>query len=272
MNKLKKFFNKEKHIIIGVIHFPPLLGYPKFPGFKVALKNAFKDLRALEEGGVDGIFIENNYDIPHKPLVDAEIIASMAYLGKEIRDKTKLPVGISVLWNDYRAALAIAKILDLQFIRIPVFVDKVKTSCGIITGEAKEVLEYRKKIKAENILLFTDIHVKHSELLSKNTLEQSARLAVENNADTLIVTGSWTGDAPSESDMARVREAINDFPLLVGSGADKNNIHNIFQYANGVIVNTSLKRGSIKKGEVNVKGYEQRIDVKKVREFIDQIK
>jgi len=46
--------------MLSVIHFPPLLGYVDFPGFKVALRNAVKDLRELEEGGVDGIIVENN--------------------------------------------------------------------------------------------------------------------------------------------------------------------------------------------------------------------
>ena len=35
---LKKIFNKEKGVIIGVLHFPPLLGFSDFPGAKSALK------------------------------------------------------------------------------------------------------------------------------------------------------------------------------------------------------------------------------------------
>ena len=43
----------------------------------------------------------------------------MTFIGEKLRKATKLPLGISVLWNDYDAALSIAKILNLQFIRIP---------------------------------------------------------------------------------------------------------------------------------------------------------
>ena len=57
---LAKIFKKRKNIIIGAIHFPPLLGYKDFPGLDVALKNAFADLRALETGGADGVIFENN--------------------------------------------------------------------------------------------------------------------------------------------------------------------------------------------------------------------
>ncbi len=131
-NKIYKIFKRNKNIIIGAIHLPPLLGYPEYQGFKTALKNALADMRALEKGGVDGIIFENNYDIPHKIFADSSVVASMTYLGEQIKKAIKLPLGISVLWNDYYTALSIAKILNLQFVRIPVFVDNVKTDYGII--------------------------------------------------------------------------------------------------------------------------------------------
>lgn len=42
-------------------------------------------------------------------------------------------------------------------------------------------------------------------------------------------------------------------------------------YASGTIVSTSLKEGVNKQGEVNVKGYEQRIRVEKVSELMKSI-
>jgi uncharacterized protein len=270
MNKLKRIFKKDRNVIIGAIHFPPLLGYPGFPGFEVALKNALNDLEAFEKGGVDGVIFENNYDIPHKILVDSETIAAMSYLGEKIKSKTKLPVGISVLWNDYKTALSIAKILNLQFIRIPVFVDKVKTDYGIVEGEAKKVIDFRKSISAEKVAIFTDIHVKHAELLSKHDIKTSTKLAVKNGSDAVIITGKWTGQSPDMEDMESVRKTVGDFPILVGSGINKDNVLDIFRYANGAIVSTSLKKGKEKK-EVNVKSYEQRIDRKKVESLMDKL-
>ncbi|MFC1613254.1 BtpA/SgcQ family protein [Patescibacteria group bacterium] len=268
MNKLKKKFKKDKNIIIGAIHFPPLLGYTDFPGFKITLNNALEDLIALEKGGADGIIFENNYDIPHKTFVDSSVVASMAFLGEKIKSNTKLPLGISVLWNDYQTALSIAKILDLQFIRIPVFIDEVKTNYGIIKGEAKKIINYRKLIKAEKVALFTDIHVKHSELLSKNDIIASAKLAIENNSDAIIITGKWTGQQPDLKELKSIRNSIGQFPILIGSGINKDNIHSLFEYANGAIVSTSLKEGKTDKKEINIKSYAQRISIKKVQSLI----
>lgn len=271
MNKLKKIFKKDKNIIIGAIHFPPLLGYANFPGFEMALKNALKDLAAFEKGGVDGIIFENNYDIPHKTFVDSSVVASMTYLGEQIKKATKLPLGVSILWNDYYTALSIAKILNLQFIRIPVFVDKVKTDYGIIRGRAKKIIKYRKAINAENVALFTDIHVKHAKLLSKNNIIASAKLAVKNHSDAIIVTGKWTGQSPSLEELKLLRNSIGSFPILVGSGTDKNNIKSLLKYADGAIVSTSLKSGDEVHGEVNIKFYNQRTDKEKVKCLVKKL-
>ncbi|MFH0712658.1 MAG: BtpA/SgcQ family protein [Candidatus Jorgensenbacteria bacterium] len=266
--KLRKIFKKEHGIIIGAIHFPPLLGYPDFPGMKAASRNALQDLKAFSRGGADGVIFENNYDIPHTVEADSGTVASMAYLGAEIMRSASIPVGVNVLWNDFKTGLVLAKILNLSFIRIPVFVDTVKTNCGVIKGNAREVVAFRKKIKAERVALFTDIHVKHSKLLSRYSIIESARRAIKAGSDGLIVTGKWTGDAPSIDELARVRRVVGKFPILVGSGADEKNINTLLRYANGVIVGTSLKQGNARKGEVNVKTYKQRISEKKIRQFV----
>ena len=193
----------------------------------------------------------------------------MAILGKEIRKKTKLPLGVNVLWNDYRVSLSLAKLLNLQFIRVPVFVDKVRASCGVIEGNPQAVLKTRRDLKAEQVAIFTDIHVKHAVLVSRDTIRASASLAKKYQADAVIVTGKWTGDAPALNDLKQVREALGDnFPVLAGSGADSRNIRRLLRYASGVIISTSLKKGGKKQDETNVKTYNQRIDQKKVRSLI----
>ena len=268
MNRIKKIFGKDREILIGAIHFSPLLGYPDFPSFKVAEKNALYDLKVFQDGGLNSVIFENNYDLPHAVIVTPEVGVAMTYLGEKIVCKADVPVGIDVLWNDFRCALAIAKTLSLSFIRVPVFVDTVKTDCGIIRGEAEKVIATRKKFGAEDVAIFADIHVKHSKLLSKYSLVESARRAIKKGADALIVTGKWTGDAPDLRELKELRKAVGNFPIFTGSGADERNIKEILQFANGVIVSTSLKAGQNRKGEHNVKAYDQRVDAKKVRQFV----
>ncbi|MFA5187777.1 MAG: BtpA/SgcQ family protein [Patescibacteria group bacterium] len=270
-DKFNKIFNKNKNIVIGAIHFPPLLGYPDFPGLEIAISNALNDLKTFEQGGVDTVIFENNYDLPHKEFVEPETVAAMTFLGTKLKAATALPLGINVLWNDYKTSLAIAKILGLKFIRVPVFVDEVKTDYGVIKGDPQTIRNFQKSIGADEVALFTDIHVKHAELLSKLSLVESAKLAIANGSDAVIVTGKWTGDAPDYGELELLRNNIGDFPLIAGSGCNKDNIKEVFNYCNAAIVSTALKEGEVTKKEINLKNWMQRISENKVKEFMKAI-
>ncbi len=247
-----------------MVHFPPLPGYPDSPGLGVAARNARQDVNALLKGGVDGIMFENNYDIPHKEFVEPATLAAMSVLGQGIRAMTRKPLGVNVLWNDYPADFALAKVLNLQFVRIPVFVDKVRAECGIITGQTRKISAYRKKLGVDKVAILTDVHVKHSVLLSKMNLVESGKAAIRQGSDGLVLTGKWTGQAPDMRELQSLRKAVGKFPIFIGSGTDVKNVKSLLKHANGVIVSTSLKRGEYRKGETNIKTYSQRLDPGKV--------
>ncbi len=262
---VETIFAKNNAITIGALHLPPLLGYDGFPGFDVAIKNAIFDALALERGGADAIIFENNYDIPHTMEVSEEVIEAMIKIGKEIKSHTSIPLGVSVLWNDYTAALRIAKEVGGKFIRVPVFVDKVQTAYGYTEGQPDKVIETRKEQKCEHIAIFVDIHVKHAEVLTNEPIEMTAKRAIEAGADALIVTGKWTGDAPDVTELKVVREAVGDFPIFCGSGVDEKNVSELYMYANGSIVSTSIKEDSDVTHEINLKPYDVRISEKRTR-------
>lgn len=257
-----------KKMIIGAIHFPPMPGYPEYPGFEVAFANVLYDLKAFEDGGADAVIIENNYDVPHKERIDEEVVQTMIALGAELRNSTALPIGVSVLWNDYVSAFRIAKAIGGSFIRVPVFVDTVETSYGIMKGKPAEVLRARDELDCNDIKIYADIHVKHATLLSELTIEESALEAIRQHADALIITGKWTGDMPDIDELKSVKMTVGDFPVICGSGVDSHNVKQLFKYADGAIVSTSLKKGLAHEGEVNVKPYEARIDLEKVRGLV----
>lgn len=247
----------------------PLPGYQGFSTIDNVLNSALQDLISLEQGGVDGIIVENNYDIPHKKKVGTETVAAMTFLTLELSKRTKLPLGVSVLWNDYEAAFSIAKVCRAKFIRIPAFVDDVITDYGRMNAVANESLKYRKKIKADDIAIFADVQVKHSEMVDKNkSLETSIKQAKKYKADAIIITGKWTGDAPNLSKLKKAKKSAEELPILIGSGTTKRNITELKKICDGVIIGTALKEGQIQKGETNLKKYSQRISAKKTQEFV----
>ncbi|MDE1870181.1 MAG: BtpA/SgcQ family protein [Candidatus Micrarchaeota archaeon] len=267
----KNFPDLEGKFIIGALHFTPLSGYPGFQGREKTLDIAMEDLQAFEKGGIDGIIIENNYDVPHKIKVKKETVEDMLFLGGEIRKRTKLPIGVSVLWNDYESAFLIAKQIGADFIRVPVFVDSVLTDFGEIHANPRGVIDYRNEIGAQKVKIMADVQVKHATMLRPRPIEESVKDAIAHGADAIIVTGTKTGEPPQ---MAKVESAkgASGVPILIGSGFEAGNAKELLKYADGAIVSTSLKLGSISKMERNAKDYTLRIDSDKVNNLMEEVR
>ncbi len=263
---LTKTFGQEKPII-GALHFSPLLGYKGFRDLNEVLKNALLDLKALEMGGVNGVVLENNYDFPHRIFVNPETVAAMTYLGAEIRKRTNLPLGVSVLWNDYKASLSIAKVIGGAFVRISSFVDDISTDFGEIHPDPDEIVAYRKSIGAEKIALFSDIQVKYSKNLNGQPIERSAMEAEKKCADAVIVSGKATGEPPAIEKLVSCKNSVG-IPVLIGSGMDAKNAASLLRYADGAIVGTYFKAGKISGKERNAKPYTARVDVSKVKKLM----
>jgi membrane complex biogenesis BtpA family protein len=245
-------FPKRK-CIIGMIALPPLLGYPQFKSMARLVESALSDLDTLQRGGVDGVCVENDYDRPHRLKATPEIVASFTRVAHEVVLHAVVPVGLQVLLNDWRASLAIAKVARASFVRLDFFVDTVRIQAGEIRPVPAAILAYRKKIRAQQIALFTDIQVKHSTLLERGkTLATSAQQAILRGSDAIVVTGDLTGQKPALADLREARESANNFPILVGSGATSENIRKLLRYADGAIVGTAFKRSASPEDRVNL--------------------
>ena len=268
MNKFKEIFKDKKKFVIGMVHCAPLSGYENSPEPNEVEEKLVEDLKALNKGGVDAIMIENNYDIPHYEKAKPSTVPQLTELCLKARDLTNKSLGLCVLWNDYEAALSIAKKANFQFVRIPVFVDRVDTDYGIFEGKANECLEFRKEIDAENILIFADVQVKHAKHLIERPLHEAVAAAVKAHADAIIVTGKWTGDPPTKKDVRDAKEASGETPVILGSGIVP---ENVLEYdVDGFIVGTYFK-GELdqdRKDYHNIFPWDARNKVDLVRRFM----
>ena len=230
--------------LIGMVHLPALPGSPgdTGEGMEPVIKRAVADARALEAGGAAAVMIENFFDTPFaKDSVPPHTIAAMTRAVLAVRRATKLPIGVNVLRNDVRAALAIAQVCEAQFVRVNVWIGAAVTDQGIIEGAAREAILYRREIGAD-VAIFADVFVKHAAQLAGGSIEDAARDAVlRGKADALIVTGSATGSGTSAEDVAAVKRALPSTRVLVGSGFDAASAAALMAIADGAIVGTSLK-------------------------------
>lgn len=249
--------------VIGALHLLPLVGYEGFTSFADIVETAQGDLDAFQEGGVDEVIVENNYNLPHRIEESSAAIAMMTHVIQSL--EFTVPFGISLLWNDFKGALTIAKATDASFIRVPVFVDSVETDFGRILAKPEAVIELRKQLGLENVKVLADVQVKHAHMLQKRSLAASVQAALVAGADGIIITGSWTGDPPDMQMLSEARSAAGDIPLFVGSGAEIENIRSL--PADAVIVSSSLKDG--KQNHLrNVHKSGHRISLQKVKDFV----
>jgi hypothetical protein len=259
----ENLFGSEKPVI-GCIHLLPLPGSPLYDG---SMEGIYK--KALEEGdilvkaGVHGLIVENFRDKPFSPgRLPQETVASLAAIGREVIKKTNVPVGVNALRNDAESAIAIATAIGADFIRVNVHMNAVVSEQGIIQGASHRTLRLRSALKSE-VLIFADVGVKHAAPLADRGLPIETRDLTERGmADAIIVSGEMTGEEAKPSDVDVVKQHTH-LPVLIGSGVTPENIHKVFDKADGFIVGSYFKRDG--KGNNFVEG-------RRVKRFMEKIR
>ena len=160
---------------------------------------------------------------------------------------------MNVLRNDPIAALGLAYATGGEFIRANVHTGVMVTDQGIIEGRAEDTIR-RRAVLAAPVKLLADVLVKHAVPLGEQDIRDAAKAAVHRGlADALIVTGAFTGEEADIADVKAVKEVVpRGTPVLVGSGVTEANIGDYLEWADGVIVGTSLKRGGVVSNPVDV--------------------
>jgi membrane complex biogenesis BtpA family protein len=240
---LEALFGKRR-VVIGVIHARPLPGAPDYDGQPVeeVYAAALEDGLRYAGGGVDGLIVENHGDIPFlKPeAIGPETAAAMAVMADRVRREIRLPVGINVLANGAITALAVAKAAGAGFIRVNQWANAYVANEGIVEGPAAAATRYRAWLRARELKIFADVHVKHGAhaIVADRSLAELTRDVEFFDADVAIATGQRTG-------AAAVLDDATTLPVMVGSGVTVANVGDILSVADGVIVASSLKRDGV---------------------------
>ena len=244
---LAAIFRQPKPII-GVIHLPPLPGAPRYDGQPVEEIYAagVTDAQSLSGAGVDGIIVENAFDLPfaRPEAIGHETVATLTAACVRVGDTVDLPLGITCVANGVIPALAIAKAVGARFVRANQWVNAYVANEGLISGPAGEALRYRSAIGARDVQIFADVHVKFGAhaITADRTVAEQARDAEFFDADVLIGSGQRTGSATEPGEIRSI-QAGTSLPVLVGSGMDVHNAAELISVADGAIVGSSLKYG-----------------------------
>ena len=113
-----ELFGTERPII-GLLHLKPLPGDPLYyPGGSIAAvtEAAKRDLEALQEGGVDGVLITNEFSMPYQKRVSAVTLAAMGRVIGALADQISLPWGAEAIY-DGDATIELCAAVDARFTR-----------------------------------------------------------------------------------------------------------------------------------------------------------
>ena len=249
--------------VVGVIHVGALPGTPRSSQTVSELVKAARgEARIYRECGVEGLIVENMHDVPYlKGAVGPEIVAAMTAISTEVKNESRLPVGLQILAGANIEAMAVAHAAGLDFIRAEGYAYAHVADEGLIEASAANLLRYRRTIGATRVQVWTDVKKKHSAhaITADVSLGETAETVEFMGADCVIVTGSATGTPPKVSDVQEAKAHCH-LPVFLGSGIGEVNIREFYDVADGFIIGSSFKVDGL---------WSNTIDAARVLSFMD---
>jgi len=234
--------------LIGVIHLPPLTGSPRadedHPAdlLQAAGLHAVREALIFAQAGFDAIILQNHGDAPfYLAPVPPETVASMAIIAAAVRESVRLQIGIHVLKNDARAALAIAAVTGCDFIRVP--------EICLREGGMAALMRERSRLNAEvAVLVDLDSKLTRSPLWAESMIEG------------VLISGDGSFEGIEMDTLESLSRAAreNKISLYLESPASHDQLSEWKPWIDGMIVGPELRKG----GQAGAP-----LDAKKVKEF-----
>lgn len=207
--------------------------------------NAIKETEMVQKNGFDGVIIQNMNDMPIKQIANPEAIAYMTRIGYEIKKNfPELILGVLVNWDGV-AGLSVADAIGADFVRVEhLFTGASVTSAGILQAQCVDIANLRKRTRSQ-IPVYADIYEVHGIPLGRKPIGDAAWEAVnEAFADGLFISGKTKEE--SLMMIKEVRAKLPNIPVILGGGANGDNICELLEHYDGVSVATWIKNGDMK--------------------------
>ncbi|MCC6904990.1 MAG: BtpA/SgcQ family protein [Anaerolineae bacterium] len=235
----------KKKTILGMVHLGALPGTPFEEDYAAVREKAIADAKALEAGGADGCVVQNRGDqtfpVEH---ADPTVVAAMADIVRAIDQVTgpDFQVGLQVLRNDLRAAIAIARVCNASFLRMGVFTGVTASSQGLVSGYPYEFMKYRKAIGATHVKLISEIYSMHFKFLGgEKTAVEVANDAKFNGAHAVAICDP---DTEMIVKMTHDIKKSTGMPVIISGYTDHKNVDVLLKEADGAIVGGAFEGGA----------------------------
>ena len=238
---LSSIFKAAKPII-GMVHLPASPGQPQFkskPDLKALIESVKSDVKALQDGGVDGLLFCNESDLPYTTKVNSEVGAWTTFMIGAVHDQLRLPYGVNLLWDPI-ASIEAASASGASFVR-EVMCGSFASDMGLLAPDPALVAQTRIRLKAEHVALFTNIVPEFASSLEGRSVSQRAKAAEYFGFDAILISGPVAGIPFSNEDLIAAKETAKKIPVFANTGVNAQTIGETLKIADGVIAGSSMK-------------------------------
>lgn len=210
-----------KKPIIALLHLRALPGDPLFgkeDSMESVLATAREELQLLQDGGVDGILIANEFSLPYEKKVSPVTVAAMGYIVGALKQEIRVPFGVNIVSNPL-ATIDLAAATGANFVR-STFTGAYMGESGLVDTNIAEVLRRKKALGLDDL-----------KLLFK----------VNPESDALCVSGASAGTETDSSLIDRVKSVAGTTPVLCNTGCTAENIQDKLSFSDGACVGTAFK-------------------------------
>jgi hypothetical protein len=242
---LRDLFGVSKPII-AMVHLLALPGRPRHDrdaGIRPIVDAVARDVRALQDAGVDGLLFCNEADLPYQLGVGVEATAAMAAVIGEVRCDIRVPFGVNLVWDPV-SSLAVARAAGAAFVR-EVFTGVYESDLGLMRPDYGSIAAYQAQIGADRVALLANITPEFASPLGHRSVGERARSAAFLGVDAILISGPITG-VPTDIRLLReAKHAAATTPVLANTGVTADTVQDILAVADGAIVGTTLKRDAV---------------------------
>lgn len=240
--------------VIGMCHLQALPGDPHYDaaaGMEGIVTKAFREVEALQEGGVDGILISNEFSLPYVTKTEPITSAAMVRVITEVRTALNVPFGVDVLW-DASASIDVAAVTGAAYVR-EVFTGVYASDFGLWTTDVGAIARHRRHVSAEGVRLLYNVVPEAAVYAAARPLAEIVRSTVFNTLpDALCVSGLTAGAATDIGNLRAVKAAAGDVPVIVNTGVTDENVGELLGVADAAIIGTFLKEDGVFERSVDV--------------------
>lgn len=240
MSWATELFGTDK-AIIAMLHLGPLPGDPFYKGSMDDVVNQAKaDLKALQDGGVDGILITNEFSGPFLEKTENITIAAMCRVFGELKADIRVPYGIESI-HDGNTCVELCAATDSSFTRC-LFHGTWISDQGVRQHNIARTLRTRVQLRQDDLKLCYFVYGEGSKPLEEKTLAARAKSLLGScRAEMLVVPGGGPGRPPAVDDIREVKSVAGDTPVFCGTGCNIDNCEAILAVADGAYVGSTFK-------------------------------